>query len=75
MSDPAPLPYGRDSNGRFTAGNTCGQGRPHAFARQAAALRRAIFEEVTPEEMKTLVRKLVTDAQQGNLQAARLVLL
>jgi len=75
MSDPAPLPYGRDSLGRFMAGNTAGQGRPHAFARQAAALRQAFFTEVTPADMRALVRKLVQEATGGNLQAARLVLL
>lgn len=76
MSDPVPLPYGRDAtSGRFTPGNHCGQGRAHAFAKQAAALRRAFFEAVTPEDMRALVRKLLEEAIGGNLPAARLVLL
>jgi hypothetical protein len=75
MSDPVPLPYGRDRAGRFTPGNTAGKGRAHPFARQAAALRRAFFEAVTEEDMQILVRKLIEDATGGNLQAARLVLL
>jgi hypothetical protein len=75
MSDPAPLPYGRDASGRFTCGNSAGKGRPHAFARQAARLRRAFFEEVTEADMRALVRTLITEATGGNLQAARLVML
>jgi hypothetical protein len=75
MSDPAPLPYGRDHHARFTPGNTASKGRAHAFARQAAALRRAFYEGVTPEDMQQLVRTLVKAALAGNLGAARLVLL
>lgn len=75
MSDPAPLAYGRDRLGRFVPGNQAGKGRAHPFARQAAALRRAFFEELTPADMRALVRTLVTEASGGNLQAARLVLL
>jgi hypothetical protein len=75
MSDPAPLPYGRDSAGRFIAGNCVAKGRSHAFATQAAALRRAFYAEVTPADMRRVVRKLVTEATGGNLQAARLLLL
>jgi hypothetical protein len=75
MSDPAPLPYGRDAHGRFTAGNRAGQGRSHPFAKQAAALRRAFYAEVTPADMRRVVRTLITEAAGGNLQAARLLLL
>jgi hypothetical protein len=75
MSDPAPLAYGRDAHGRFVCGNTAGQGRAHAFAKQAAALRKAFFDEVTPADMRALVRTLITEATGGNLQAARLLML
>jgi hypothetical protein len=75
MSDPAPLPYGRDSAGRFTRGNTVAKGRVHAFAKQAAALRQAFYAEVTPGDMRRVVRTLITEATAGNLQAARLLLL
>jgi hypothetical protein len=75
MSDPAPLAYGRDAHGRFTSGNRAGQGRAHAFAQQAAALRKAFFEAVTPADMQALVRTLVKEATGGNLQAARLLML
>ena len=61
--------------GRFTAGNRLAQGRAHAFAKQAAALRRAFYAEVKPADMRALVRKLVSQALEGNLQAAGLVLL
>jgi hypothetical protein len=75
MSDPAPLAYGRDAHGRFTAGNGAAKGRAHAFAKQAAALRKAFYAEVTPADMRRVVRTLVTEATGGNLQAARLLLL
>jgi hypothetical protein len=75
LSDPAPLAYGRDAAGRFTRGNTAGHGRAHVFAQQAAALRRAFYAEVKPADMRAMVRKLVSQALEGNLQAARLVLL
>jgi hypothetical protein len=75
MSDPAPLAYGRDAHGRFTNGNRVGQGRAHAFAKQAASLRKAFFDEVTPADMQALVRTLVKEATGGNLQAARLLML
>jgi hypothetical protein len=75
MREPEPLPYGRDRAGRFAPGNSLGKGRAHAFARQAAQLRKAFYDEVTPADMRALVRKLVTEATGGNLQAARLLLL
>jgi hypothetical protein len=75
MSDPLPLPYGRDAHGRFTAGNCVAKGRAHAFAKQAAALRRAFYQEVKPQDMRRVVRRLITEAAEGNLQAARLLLL
>jgi hypothetical protein len=75
MSDPAPLAFGRDSAGRFTHGNTVAKGRAHAFAKQAAALRKAFYDEVKPGDMRRVVRKLITEAAGGNLQAARLLLL
>jgi RecB family exonuclease len=75
MSDLAPLAYGRDAHGRFTAGNGAAKGRAHPFARKAAALRKAFFDEVKPADMRRVVRTLVTEATGGNLQAARLLLL
>jgi hypothetical protein len=75
MGDPAPLAYGRDAHGRFTAGNGAAKGRAHAFAKQAAALRQAFYAEVRPADMRRVVRKLITEATDGNLQAARLLLL
>lgn len=75
MNDPVPLAYGRDAHGRFTPGNTAGQGRAYPFAKQAAALRKAFFDKVTPADMRALVRTLITEAAGGNLQATRLVLL
>jgi hypothetical protein len=42
---------------------------------KVAALRKAFYAEVTPGDMRRVVRKLVTEATGGNLQAARLLLL
>jgi hypothetical protein len=81
MSDSGPIPYGRngtagrDALGRFAPGNRAAAGRSHPFARQAAALRRAFFTAVTEEDMRTVVRTLVSQAQEGNLQACRLLML
>jgi hypothetical protein len=68
---PAPLP-GRDSNGRFTAGNSGGPGNP--FARQVAGLRRALLDALTPDDFHAIAQKLLKLALAGNVQAAKLLL-
>jgi len=62
----------RDSRGRFTAGNKGGPGNP--FARKSAALRQALLDAVTPEDLQGIVRQLIQKAQEGDVAAARLVL-
>jgi hypothetical protein len=66
---PAP---GRDSNGRFAAGNSGGPGNP--FARQVAGLRRALIDAVTPDDFHAIAQKLLKLALAGNVQAAKLLL-
>jgi hypothetical protein len=63
---------GREANGRFAIGNGGGPGNP--FARQTAALHKALVDKVTVEEIRAIVDKLVELANAGNLGAARLLL-
>jgi hypothetical protein len=63
---------GRDQNGRFAQGNQGGPGNP--FARQVAALRKALLDKVTPEDIQAIAEKLILQAKCGNVQAAKLVL-
>ncbi len=70
MSNPiAPSGDGRDCQGRFAAGNPGGPGNP--FAAQAARLRSALFQAVTPEDLAAVIRALVGKAKEGNVAAAR----
>jgi hypothetical protein len=81
MSDLVPIANGmngttgRDTLGRFTPGNRAAVGRSQPFATQAAALRRAFYEAVTPADLQALARHLITQAQGGNLAATKLLLL
>src|SRR5689334_20040804 len=59
----------RDGNGRFLPGNRGGPGNPHA--KKVAQLRSALLETVTPEDMRTIVLKLVEMAKGGDLPAIR----
>jgi hypothetical protein len=64
----------RDARGRFLAGTAPGPGRPkNPFARRQAALRRAALAEVHGQDVRTLVRKLLTQAIAGDWTAARLL--
>lgn len=61
---------GRDTNGRFAAGNPGGPGGPR---RRAFDLRRAAEEAITPEYIQALIRKFTRLGLEGNIAAARLV--
>ena len=63
---------GRDTTGRFLPGNPGGPGNPHA--KRVAALRAAMLEAVSDEDMRTIVGKLVALARSGNVPAAKEVL-
>jgi hypothetical protein len=74
---PSPNPTanganGRDAGGRFAKGNAGGPGNP--FARQVAGLRRALLAAVTEEDMEVVARRLVAQAVEGDIAAARLLL-
>jgi hypothetical protein len=68
----APSPNGRDGRGRFAKGNKGGPGNP--YAGRVAELRAALFEAVTPEDIRAIIAVLVTQAKSGDLHAAREVL-
>jgi hypothetical protein len=62
---------GRDGQGRFAKGNGGGPGNP--FARQTAALRKALVEAVTPEDITQIAHTLMILAKQGDLGACKLL--
>ena len=62
---------GRDSQGRFAAGNRGGPGNP--FARQTAAMRRAIADAVTGQDLADVAAAMLKRAKDGNVAAAKLL--
>jgi aryl-alcohol dehydrogenase-like predicted oxidoreductase len=71
----APSPpgdHGRDALGRFLKGNIFGKGNP--FARHSAALRKAFYDEATPEDLQQIARKLLNAAKGGDWVAAQVAL-
>jgi hypothetical protein len=67
----APSPTGKDAQGRFTKGNRGGPGNP--FAKQAAALRKALYDSVTEEDIRYIVGELLTLARLGDKAAIKLL--
>jgi hypothetical protein len=65
-------PPGRDGQGRFAKGNAGGPGNP--FARRVAALRQALLDAVTEDDMSAVAARLVEMARGGDLAAIRLLL-
>jgi hypothetical protein len=63
---------GRDRNGRFSAGNSGGPGNPHA--RKVAALRTALMNTVSEDDLQAIVAAMVEAAKGGDIAAAREVL-
>src|SRR5262245_19879681 len=64
---------GRGPDGRFTKGNFGGPGNP--FARQTAALRQALLNKVTAQEIEAIADKLMQLAKEGTVAAAKLLFL
>ncbi len=56
---------GRNGNGRFASGNTCGKGRP----RREAEYLEVALDSVTTEDWKRVVCKAVKDAAAGDGRA------
>lgn len=63
---------GRDATGRFTANNKLAKGNPHA--RRVAKLRSALLRAVTPDDMRAVVKRLLTMAKAGDVPAAKLLI-
>jgi hypothetical protein len=73
MTALAPTRNGyRDTAGRFLKGNPGGPGNP--YAKQVAALKAALFEALTREDIQAVVRRMIGEALAGNVAAARLLL-
>ena len=62
----------RDAHGRFATGNKGGPGNP--FARKTAALRQALLDAVTPQDMRIIAQNLLRGAQGGHLPSTKLLL-
>jgi len=62
----------RENKGRFAPGNPGGPGNP--FARQVAALRQALLNSVTADDIQAVAKALIQRASEGNVQAAKLLL-
>src|SRR5215475_13270359 len=71
---PQDTPRGSDheANGRFARGNKAGRGNPHA--RQVAALRKALLETVTEQDMIEIAHALMIQAKMGDVAAAKLLI-
>jgi hypothetical protein len=64
----------RDAYGRFVTGTAPGPGRPrNPYSRRQAALRRAMLAEVHGQDVRALVRVLLTRALAGDLKAAEVL--
>jgi hypothetical protein len=57
---------GREANGRFAPGNPGGPGNP--FARKVAALRAALIDAVTPQDITEIMYLVVFNAKAGSLE-------
>lgn len=58
--------------GRFTAGNKAAKGNP--YTKKAAALRKALYNSVTAEDIQQIVDSLKAQAISGDLKAISLLL-
>jgi hypothetical protein len=63
---------GRDRRGRFVRGNPGGPGNP--FGRKVAALRAALIDCITPQDLQRVMGVLLLEAVNGSIPAARLLL-
>ena len=58
--------------GRFTAGNKAAKGNP--YTKKAAALRKALYNSVTAQDIQRIVDSLKAQAIAGDLKAISLLL-
>ena len=64
-----PLVARRSPNGQFGAGNPGGPGNP--YARRVAALRTALMDAVTDDDIRAVAKALVKRAKAGEVPAIR----
>jgi hypothetical protein len=62
---------GRDADGRFAKGNAGGPGNP--YPRRVAALRRALLDSVTEDDIKAIAKAVIEEAKDGNIAAAKII--
>ena len=62
---------GRDSGGRFTTGNAGGPGNP--YARRVGALRSALLDAVSDEDIRRTIEAIVAQARDGDIVAAKIL--
>ena len=60
-----------DLKSRFAKGNSGGPGNP--YARQVVELRLELLERCTPERIGKIAEKMMELAEEGNVQAAKLI--
>ncbi len=72
MSEPSHAGYnGRSPGGQFGPGNSYGRGNP--TLKKLGAMRRAVLDAVTAEDLEAIFTKLVAIAKTGDLAAAKMV--
>ena len=65
------LAEGRQADGQVAPGNPGGPGIP--LARKVVALRKALVEEVTEEDIREIARVLIVKAKEGSTAAIKLI--
>lgn len=63
---------GRDTNGRFAAGNAGGPGNPNN--KRTAAYRNAILDAVSEDDIRDVILAVLTKAKEGDLAACKEIL-
>lgn len=62
---------GRNSNGQFTEGNKCSVGNASSGDSRSKELKKALYDAVTEEDIKTIVAKLIEKAKDGEVIAIK----
>ncbi|RJQ26416.1 hypothetical protein C4577_03630 [Candidatus Parcubacteria bacterium] len=73
MNEENPNPEKKKSH-LFGPGNKAAAGHKRPHHKAVRALQNCIYEEVTPEELSKIVRKLIWKAKRGDVKAAQILL-
>jgi hypothetical protein len=71
VNPPQAPSEGHDASGQFAKGNAGGPGNP--YPRRVAALRRALLDSVTEDDMSAIAKAVIEEAKTGNVAAAKLI--